>query len=136
MKTFHISIGDRSYHVEVGDSNGSPMTVIVDGEEFQVDVRSAGDMGASPVSTDQSFPPRSQGTMAEGPSRMTAPMPGTVWDIVVQPGARVQGGQILCALEAMKMKSPIRALRAGTVSQVKVSEGQSVHHGDLLFVIE
>jgi biotin carboxyl carrier protein len=36
----------------------------------------------------------------------------------------------------MKMKSPIRALRAGTVHRVHVQDGQTVDYGDLLFVVE
>jgi acetyl-CoA/propionyl-CoA carboxylase biotin carboxyl carrier protein len=63
-------------------------------------------------------------------------MPGTILDVGVQLGDAVEPGQALCALEAMKMKSPIRAPRGGTIRQVGVEEGQSVDHGDLLFVVE
>jgi acetyl-CoA/propionyl-CoA carboxylase biotin carboxyl carrier protein len=63
-------------------------------------------------------------------------MPGTILDVGVRLGDAVQPGQVLCALEAMKMKSPIRAARGGTIRQVRVEEGQSVDHGDLLFVVE
>jgi acetyl-CoA/propionyl-CoA carboxylase biotin carboxyl carrier protein len=63
-------------------------------------------------------------------------MPGTILDIAVQMGEAVQPGQVLCALEAMKMKSPIRATRAGTVSEIAVHDGQTVVYGDLLFVVE
>jgi acetyl-CoA/propionyl-CoA carboxylase biotin carboxyl carrier protein len=67
---------------------------------------------------------------------MTAPMPGKILDVAVQIGDQVQRGQVLCALEAMKMKSPIRAPRTGTISQMQVTEGQTVEHGDLLFVVD
>jgi biotin carboxyl carrier protein len=63
-------------------------------------------------------------------------MPGKILDIAINAGDQVQQGQVLCALEAMKMKSPIRALRAGTVHQVQVHDGQTVDYGDLLFVVE
>jgi acetyl-CoA/propionyl-CoA carboxylase biotin carboxyl carrier protein len=62
-------------------------------------------------------------------------MPGKILDMAVKPGDPVQQDQVLCALEAMKMKSPIRALRAGTVRQIQVHDGQTVDYGDLLFIV-
>lgn len=136
MKKLRIIVGSRSYNVEVGDPNQLPMTVTVDGETFSVDVQPVEDAGPSAVAADHPPAPSPTGPTAEGSSQVTAPMPGTILDIAVQPGDRVQHGQVLCALEAMKMKSPVRALRAGTVRQVQVHEGQTVDHGDLLFVVD
>ena len=66
---------------------------------------------------------------------VTAPMPGTILDIAVKAGDQVEQGDTLCNLEAMKMKSPIRATNAGTIAQVLVSEGQNVGYGDVLFTL-
>ena len=74
-------------------------------------------------------------TSGEGGENVTAPMPGTILDIAVKVGDVVQPGDILCNLEAMKMKSPIRSSSSGTVIQVLISEGQNVGFGDTLFTV-
>jgi biotin carboxyl carrier protein len=58
-----------------------------------------------------------------------APLPGTVVSIAVAVGDRVEVGQELCVLEAMKMNNPIRATQAGTVSEIHVRIGEQVMHG-------
>lgn len=132
MRRFRVAIGARFYNVEVGDPKESPLTVIVDGETFSVDLQAVEEAGAPPALSEQA----AVSSAEAGSSQVTAPMPGTILDIAVQTGDQVQQGQVLCALEAMKMKSPIRTLRAGTVRQVQVHDGQTVDYGDLLFVVE
>jgi biotin carboxyl carrier protein len=66
---------------------------------------------------------------------VTAPMPGTILDIAVKVGDVVQQGDILCNLEAMKMKSPIRSPSEGTLVNVLIVEGQNVGYGDVLFTL-
>jgi biotin carboxyl carrier protein len=72
---------------------------------------------------------------ADGAITVSAPMPGTILDIAVQPGTQVSQGDTLCNLEAMKMKSPIRSPGDGTVAQILVTEGQNVAFGDTLFTL-
>jgi biotin carboxyl carrier protein len=67
---------------------------------------------------------------------VTAPLPGVVISIVVTPGARVEQGQTVLMLEAMKMKNAIRAPQAGVVAEVLVQIGQTVRHGEVLLRIE
>ncbi len=62
----------------------------------------------------------------------TAPMPGTILTVDVTIGQAVESGQVVCVLEAMKMKNPIRAHAAGTVTEIAVQAGQTVAYGDLL----
>ena len=133
MRRFRVAIGAKSYNVEVGDPKESPLTVIVDGETFSVDLQAVEEASVPPALSDQASVSSAE---AAGSFQVTAPMPGTILDIAVQIGDQVQPGQVLCALEAMKMKSPIRSLRAGIVRQVQVHDGQTVDYGDLLFVVE
>ncbi len=132
MRRFRVAIGAKSYNVEVGDPKESPLTVIVDGEAFSVDLQAVEEASVPSALSDQA----SVSSAEAGSFQVTAPMPGTILDIAVQIGDQVQPGQVLCALEAMKMKSPIRSLHAGIVRQVQVHDGQTVDYGDLLFVVE
>ena len=136
MKRYRVAIGAKSYDVQVGDPQELPLTVIVDGETFRVDMEPPEEAAAPPPDSDQAPVAGPEAGAETGASQVTAPMPGTILDIAVQAGDPVRQGQVLCALEAMKMKSPIRSLRAGTVRQVQVHDGQTVDYGDLLFVVE
>jgi len=53
----------------------------------------------------------------------------------VREGDTVQAGDVVIILEAMKMETEVRAASAGTVSAVKVSEGDRVAAGDALIVL-
>jgi biotin carboxyl carrier protein len=80
---------------------------------------------------------RNEGTAAaRGPQRLLAAMPGKVVRLLVKPGDRVEAGQPLVVVEAMKMENELRAGRSGTVTEIHVKEGASVEAGSQLVVIE
>jgi pyruvate carboxylase subunit B len=62
----------------------------------------------------------------------TAPLPGTVIEVFVKAGDKVEAGQVILVIEAMKMKNSIRSVYSGTVGEVFVSKGQSVAHKQVL----
>lgn len=64
--------------------------------------------------------------------RVKAPIPGLITRVLVRPGDRVEVGQSLLILEAMKMENEILAPRAGTVSVLNVQAGQTVALGQVL----
>jgi propionyl-CoA carboxylase alpha chain len=67
---------------------------------------------------------------------LTAPMPGAVVRILVEPGATVAVGDTLIVLEAMKMEHAVHAPTAGVVAEVRVQQGQQVDAGTVLVVVE
>ena len=71
-----------------------------------------------------------------GKELVPAPVPGTVLDIRVTPGASVRRGDILVILEAMKMENEIVATKDGTVSQVLTTKGATVEAGAPLVEIQ
>ena len=78
--------------------------------------------------------PTARKAEAGNPKHVAAPMPGTVVTIAVQAGGKVQRGEVLLTLEAMKMEAAVRAERDGTVAEVVVRPGLAVDAKDLLFV--
>ena len=73
---------------------------------------------------------------AEGRQQITAPMPGKVVRLLVQPGDKVQAGQGLLVVEAMKMQNEVRSPKTGTVERLLVQEGQPVNAGQVLAWID
>jgi pyruvate carboxylase len=63
-----------------------------------------------------------------------APMPGTVVTVAVKDGQKVQRGDVLLTLEAMKMEAAVRAERDGTIAEVIARPGLAVDAKDLLVV--
>ncbi|HUV36900.1 MAG TPA: biotin/lipoyl-containing protein [Patescibacteria group bacterium] len=72
----------------------------------------------------------------EGEIAITAPMPGAIIRINVQPGDVVEGGAVLIALEAMKMETEITAPVGATVSSVEVSPHDTVSAGQTLLWLD
>ena len=67
---------------------------------------------------------------------LTAPMPGKVIATHVATGDKVEAGQLLLILEAMKMEHRICAPMAGVVSELRVRADQQVANGELLVVVQ
>ena len=74
---------------------------------------------------------------------VTAPMVGTYYSAAspgspqfVQVGDRVNEGDVLCIVEAMKMMNQIEAEVSGTIKSIRVQNGDPVEYGQILFVID
>jgi biotin carboxyl carrier protein len=78
---------------------------------------------------------RSGALEAEGPQRVLAPMPGRVIRILVKNGEKVEAGQGIAVVEAMKMQNEVRSPKSGVVERLLVSENQTVAAGEGLIII-
>ncbi len=65
-----------------------------------------------------------------------ANIPGNVYKILVSQGDKIEAGQPIAVLEAMKMETNVLAPLAGTVAKIHVKEGQRVTAGELIAELE
>jgi glutaconyl-CoA/methylmalonyl-CoA decarboxylase subunit gamma len=136
-----VCVGDETFQVEIDDLHARPIVARVDGEEFAVwpdsgPVNPANGTavanGTEAVSAPHPPLPRVTSAEPAGGSAVHAPIPGVIQKILVKEGDRVEAGQEICMLEAMKMQNTIRAPHAGRISRVAVVVGQAVKHRDVL----
>ena len=87
--------------------------------------------------------PAAEGGRETPAGAITSPMVGTVYLApapgaapFVKPGDRVNEGQTVLIIEAMKVMNPIKSPRGGVVSRVLVENGAPVEYGEPLLVIE
>ncbi len=73
---------------------------------------------------------------ASGPTRLVAPMPGSVLTIHVREGATVAAGDPIVTLEAMKMEHAVVAPLAGRLTELRVKAADQVTRGQDLGLIE
>jgi len=69
------------------------------------------------------------------PGSLQAPMPASVVSVAVAEGDRVEAGQPILVLEAMKMQHTVRAHESGVVATLPVRPGQQVDAGAVLVVV-
>jgi acetyl-CoA/propionyl-CoA carboxylase biotin carboxyl carrier protein len=118
--------------------------VEVSGKRFDVKVRgevppvlaSLGNGGA-PAAGGRRAPRRERkaGGAGGGGDTLSSPLQGNVFKVLVEQGAEVEEGTLICIIEAMKMENEITAHKAGTVSELPIQEGAAVTTGDTLAVI-
>lgn len=137
-KKLNVKVNGNSYEVTVGDVNANPVNVTVNGREFQVEISEASSDSSTiqTLVTDTAPAAKSSkpaaGIPAASSDTISAPMPGTILDVMVKPGDEIAVGTVVCSLEAMKMKNMIRSPRVGKVSSVEVSAGQKVGFGAVI----
>ncbi len=121
----------RDYQVEV---SGKRFDVKVIGEATGFAASSAnGAAAAAPRAKRERKTGNSGG--AGGPV-LSSPLQGSVFKVVLEEGAEVKEGDLVCVIEAMKMENEITAHRDGKLVKVAVAVGDAVASGDALFRIE
>jgi pyruvate carboxylase subunit B len=124
-----VKLGTHVYRVVTEKRQGrGRYTLWVDGYRFETEAldertRSIRDLSAA-----------SAGPV--GPAPIIAPMPGLIVRVNVSVGDRVEAGQGIVVMEAMKMENELRATATGTVKSIEVAAGTAVEKGALLVGLE
>jgi len=138
MKKFKFTIRGNEYEVHINSFEDNIAEIDVNGSIYQVEMKDEVKTSKTPklvrpqpVQTKETKP-----KPAAGLSRIEAPLPGTLFKIIVKEGDDVKKGDTILILEAMKMENNILAEKDGIIEKIHVSEGDSVLQGDILVEIE
>jgi biotin carboxyl carrier protein len=119
---FSILLNGESFEVRVAPGSDGKLTLQTRHHEFIAEV-------ADP----RAWRGRRHGAVeAEGRQQIVAPMPGKVVRLLVKVGDKVEAGQGLLVVEAMKMQNEVRSPKTGTVERLLAKEGQPVNAGQVL----
>jgi len=114
-------------------------TVVVDGKKFSVQVAegNADIQVVAPVASEAPVAAAPAATPAPSGSgvEVGASVNGNVWKILVNEGDKVEKGQVIAILEAMKMEIDIEAPAAGTITSIQVKPNDAVEEGQTIAVI-
>jgi urea carboxylase len=103
---------------------------------FEAERRSWIEKGLLGFAADPGVNAPSGGELPAGSEGVEAHVPGSVWKINVEPGVRIEKGQVLVIVESMKMEIAIESPLAGIVTEVLVAEGRAVSAGQRVAVIQ
>ena len=160
MRRYTLKINDREFVVDVQETAADTFAVTVGGESYAVTLSDDENLSGATIApgapASGSEVPRPASFKAEprlrtnvpaapmkprpstggGGKAVTAPMPGVILEVSVKMGDRVERGQRVAILDAMKMHNVIGASRNGVIASIDVAEGQTVAHGDVIVRFE
>src|ERR1700742_1432915 len=113
--------------------------VEVSGKRFEVTVHGEAPAQAAAPTNGAARPAprreRAKSSAGGGGDTLSSPLQGNVFKVLVEQGAEVEEGALICIIEAMKMENEITAHKAGKVVELPIKEGTAVTAGDTLAVI-
>ena len=156
MKTYQYKVQGVDYEVEIAEVEGKIAKVNVNGIPFEIEMQKPINAAKHPAlaATKRTTTAAPVATVAEQPAQpaakpqaaapaaavgagspVKAPLPGTINAINVKVGDKVNVGDIVIILEAMKMQNNIESEYAGTVTSITVNQGDSVMEGAVMMTI-
>jgi biotin carboxyl carrier protein len=135
-KTAILEINDKTFQLDVERGQGKVLQVKIGGKLFEVQFQPK-----IPKESNAKHEPTA--IVAKKPAidlviekdAVAAPIAGRIVLLRANVGQKVERGECVCILEAMKMQNEITAPKAGVVKEFRVSNGAIVNKGDVLAVI-
>ena len=154
MAKYEYKVKGVDYVVEIQDIEGNIANVTVNGIPFEVEMKQPVKAGkqkvklseerrvkseefnsSSSTTIESSAPTTKPAAAAASGKPVVAPLPGTINEIKVKVGDKVNAGDTVVVLEAMKMQNNIDAETSGTIASINVNKGDAVMEGDTLVTI-
>jgi biotin carboxyl carrier protein len=126
--SFLLRLNDNFFEITAEKLNTDLFTVLLNGHQFDITVRTA--------LQEKAFRLLENSVASHHYHRdIKAPMPGLILKIKKKIGDKVELGESVMILEAMKMENDLKAPASGTIENIAVSVGSAVEKGTILFSI-
>ena len=148
MNKFEYKVQGVDYEVEIEEMEGNIAKVSVNGIPFEVELKQpinpakaisrpkvAAPAPAPAPAAAPAARPAAPAASAGAGTAVKAPLPGTITTVNVKVSDKVNVGDTVVVLEAMKMQNNIEAECAGTITAILVNPGDSVMEGASLVTI-
>lgn len=126
VANYSLIVDNRSFEVDV-DISEDEYRVLVDARTYHIHVVDERRVRLGGLQS---------GIQLKGRQEVSVPMPGKVIAVLVGEGDKVEKGQGLVIVEAMKMENEVRSPVSGEVKEVKVKAGETLDAGAVLVVVE
>ncbi len=144
---FNITLHGETYHIKLAASGRPsetrrPYFVTVDGVSEEVLLEALNEIEVSPSGSGTSGKPSVKPVLSGQKPRpshkghVTAAMPGTIVEVLVKAGQKVNAGDPVLVIEAMKMENEVQAPASGTVVGIFTTKGDAVTPDMALIEIE
>jgi glutaconyl-CoA/methylmalonyl-CoA decarboxylase subunit gamma len=139
MKKFKFKINGTLFDVHVKNVEGKIAELEVNGSTYNVELEQEVKKVKTPTIVKRQMPvPEEKKTQMKSDgavSKIFAPLPGVILSVKVKEGDKVEKGDVLLVLEAMKMENNISSDAAGVIQSIKVKDGETVLQNDVLVEI-
>jgi biotin carboxyl carrier protein len=133
MKNFRFKIRGTQYNVDIKDIQKNDVKIEVNGTPYHITLEQEVTTNKTPTIVRRRLPLEDkQETIQHSLSTIKAPLPGSIFKLMVKEGDEAKKGDTLLIMEAMKMENNILAEEDGTVKSIKVKEGDTVLQNDIL----
>lgn len=121
---FHILIGNQGFRAELVHREGKQFSWKINEVFYPLELQDNLDQMLEKLGFDSSS--------AKKLNELKSPMPGLVLKVLVEAGTEVKTGDPLLVLESMKMENLIKSPGDGSISEIKISVGQTVEKGAVM----
>jgi biotin carboxyl carrier protein len=135
MKEFRITIDGEEFRIKVEKLSHGVYRIDLNGKQAVVSIEEVAEKITARVPSLGIAEKREKLEIKE-PGGIYAMLPGTVVKIFVSEGERIEVGDPILILEAMKMENEITSPKSGVIKKLNVKKGEKVETGDLLAIIE
>ena len=139
MKEYKYTINGNKYEVAINSINDNIANVVVNGEEYEVQMEKEPEPAKKKVVVRPVAQPEAETASAPTSTNkvdlnnaVKSPLPGVITEIKVKVGDEVKAGDTVVVLEAMKMENDIVAPEDGTVASINAAVGSAVEAGETI----
>lgn len=144
-----MAVDDRKYDLDIVEVEKGVYSILYNGLSYNVELIEGGSSKKYIVNTfiktynieiidaeTKYINNRNQGMEPEGANHIVSPMPGKVIKVLVNKGDKVEAGQTLVVVEAMKMQSEFKSAGDKIVRDILVKEGDTLNAHQLMVKLE